>query len=67
MGLVLSKYRQKTSIDLKEAMSLPQTTKQEYGEIRLNAVNHFGEIFEKVKSLAKEMYIEINIPRILKR
>lgn len=36
LGLVLSKVLQQTNIDLKEAMSLAQNTKQELKEIRLN-------------------------------
>lgn len=67
LGLVLSKVLQQTSIDLKEAMSLAQNTKQELKEIRLNAEKEFGDIFERVKSLAEKIDIEINMPRISKR
>uniref|UniRef100_A0A2S2QAK7 Zinc finger MYM-type protein 1 n=1 Tax=Sipha flava TaxID=143950 RepID=A0A2S2QAK7_9HEMI len=67
LGLVLSKVLQQTSIDLKEAMSLAQKTKQELTEIRLNAEKEFGDIFERVKSLAEKIDIAINIPRISKR
>lgn len=65
--LILSKFLQQTSIDLKEAMSLAQNTKQELKELRLNAEKEFGDIFERVKSLAEKIDIEINMPRISKR
>jgi hypothetical protein len=48
-------------------MSLAQNTKQELTDIRLNAEKEFGNIFERVKSLAKKIDIAINIPRISKR
>jgi len=67
LGLILSKVLQQTSIDLKEAMSLAQNTRQELQEIRLNAEKEFGDIFERVKSLAEKIDIEINMPRISKR
>lgn len=67
LGLVLSKVLQQTSIDIKEAMSLAQNTKQELKEIRLNAEKEFGDIFEHVKSLAEKIDIGINMPRISKR
>lgn len=47
IGLMLSKILQKTIIDIKEAISLAQNTKQELNKIRLNAVKHFREIFKK--------------------
>ncbi|KAL4084849.1 hypothetical protein QTP88_027731 [Uroleucon formosanum] len=67
LGLVLSKVLQQTSIDLKEAMSLAQDTKQELTEIRLNAEKEFGDIFKRVKSLAEKIDIAINMLRISKR
>lgn len=67
LGLVLSKVFQQTSIDLKEAMSLAQDTKQELTEIRLNAEKEFGDIFKRVKSLAEKIDIAINMLRISKR
>ena len=67
LGLVLSKVLQQTSIDLKEAMSLTQNSKQELKEIRLNSEKEFGDIFERVKSVAEIIDIEINMPRISKR
>ena len=45
-------------------MSLTQDTKQELTEIRLNAEKEFGDIFERVKSLAEKIDIAINMPRI---
>jgi hypothetical protein len=48
-------------------MPLAQNTKQELTEIRLNAEKEFGDIFERVKSLAEKIDIDINIPRISKR
>jgi len=67
LGLVLSKVLQQTSIDLKEAMSLAQNTKQELKKIRLNAEKEFGDIFERVKSLTEKVDIAINIPTMSKR
>ncbi|VVC35783.1 Ribonuclease H-like domain,Domain of unknown function DUF4371 [Cinara cedri] len=67
LGLVLTKVLQQTSIDLKEAMPLALNTKQELKEIRLNAEKEFGDIFERVNSLAEKIDIAINKPRISKR
>jgi hypothetical protein len=44
-----------------------KTRTEKHNYIRLNAEKEFGDIFERVKSLAEKIDIAINMPRISKR
>lgn len=67
IGLPLSKFLQKSNIDLKLAVQLANDTQKELQELRTHADDVFKEIFEEVKVVAEKFDIEIKIPRLTKK
>jgi len=67
IGLPLSKFLQKSNIDLKLAVQLANDTQKELQEIRTHADDVFKEIFEEVKVVAEKFDIEIKISRLTKK
>jgi HJR/Mrr/RecB family endonuclease len=67
IGLPLSKFLQKSNIDLKLAVQLANDTQKELQEFRTYADDFFKEIFEEVKAVAEKFDIEIKIPRLTKK
>lgn len=66
IGLPLSKLLQKSNINFKLAVQLPNYTKKELQELRTHADDIFKEIFV-VKGVAEKFDIEIKIPRLTKK
>ncbi|KAL4143541.1 hypothetical protein QTP88_005860 [Uroleucon formosanum] len=67
IGLPLSKFLQKSNIDLKLAVQLANDTKKELQELRTHVDDVFKKIFEEVKVVAEKFDIEIKIPRLSKK
>lgn len=67
IGLPLSKFLQKSNINLKLAVQLANDTKKELQELWTHVDDVFKEIFEEVKVLAEKFDIEIKIPRLTKK
>jgi len=66
-SICLCKALQRKNLDLMEAVSLAEDTKNEIKTLRLNAEKTFEEIFAAVSKCAEQQAITITVPRITSR